>query len=331
MNTASTRRDSGFTLIELLVVIAIIGVLIGLLLPAVQKVREAASRMSCQNNLKQLGLAFHNYHDTYGTLPPGMRSTRDINPPTNAPPGGGILAWPPFLFPFIEQGNIPYDMNHNLGVNSPTNQANNRFVIKLLLCPSAPPVDGRFAANNGAAPTDYVTWVFAAPANHPFLINTTGSPYFAAGVVPTDPLTPGLLAINPGRVGDALGHPLTAATDGTSNTLLLVECGGRPQVYNKRALVSTATATAAWGQQRSNLFFQGTDPARPPLANGTYVKPGPCAINCTNNNEPYAFHNGGMNAVFADGSVRFLTESMPLYVLHLLYTRNAGEVNPPGF
>ncbi|MCI0461865.1 MAG: DUF1559 domain-containing protein, partial [Gemmataceae bacterium] len=144
MKTARTQRRTGFTLIELLVVIAIIAVLIALLLPAVQKVREAASRMSCQNNLKQLGLAFHNYHDTHGSFPPGMRATNDR-------PGPGIMPWPPFLFPFIEQGNVPYDMTvtyfhpNNERVVRSHGTTNNKTVIKLLLCPSAPSVAARQA------------------------------------------------------------------------------------------------------------------------------------------------------------------------------------------
>ena len=77
-------------------------------------------------------------------------------------------------------------------------------------------------------------------------------------------------------------------------------------------------------------FFQGTDPLLPLVA-GQYVKPGPCAMNCTNNAEPYSFHKGGINALFADGSIHFLSETMPLYFLFALYTRNAGEVIPSGF
>src|SRR5262245_6249081 len=97
MRNVATRRQAGFTLIELLVVIAIIAVLIALWLPAVQKVREAANRINCANNLKQLGLAMHNHHDTYLGFPPCVQATPKQH------------AWTPFIFPYIEQGNIPYD------------------------------------------------------------------------------------------------------------------------------------------------------------------------------------------------------------------------------
>src|SRR5713226_1621056 len=110
-----SRRVRGFTLIELLVVIAIIAVLIGLLLPAVQKIREAANRMKCQNNLKQLGLALHNYHDAYGHLPPGRRSVGSAEGYSNPPyiPDNPILNMHGLvlLLPFLEQDNLYKQFN----------------------------------------------------------------------------------------------------------------------------------------------------------------------------------------------------------------------------
>src|SRR3954471_2701755 len=126
----SSRR--GFTLIELLVVIAIIAILIGLLLPAVQKVRAAAARAQCQNNLKQLGLALHNYHDTTGFFPPSA---------TNAafnPGWAKVHGWGPFLLPYIEQGNLANLYQWTSDWNTAVNAAAVSTVVKTFLCPSAP-------------------------------------------------------------------------------------------------------------------------------------------------------------------------------------------------
>src|SRR5437762_3699087 len=136
MSNSAHRR--GFTLIELLVVIAIIAVLIGLLLPAVQKVREAAARLQCQNNLKQIGLALHNYESVNGFWP-----AQSTSPPTakgTAPPRG---SWITRILPYIEQGAVYQMYNPDLHWHDPANEAAVKTRIKILLCPSADMEIGR--------------------------------------------------------------------------------------------------------------------------------------------------------------------------------------------
>src|SRR5262245_30209150 len=125
-------QRQGFTLIELLVVIAIIAILIGLLLPAVQKVREAAARLQCKSNLHNIGLALHNYHDSQGSFPPGYSSRVAANG-TDLGPGWG---WAAFLLDEVEQGNLKRQINFTLDVGHPANAAARQQILKLFLCPS---------------------------------------------------------------------------------------------------------------------------------------------------------------------------------------------------
>jgi prepilin-type N-terminal cleavage/methylation domain-containing protein len=290
--TGARRR--GFTLIELLVVIAIIAVLIGLLLPAVQKVREAAARTACQNNLKQLALAFHNYHNQYNTFPP--ETTK----------GGGVkYSWVPLIFPFIEQDNLYRQYNFKLDFADPANAPVINTWVKVLLCPSAPLEPRGGLAPDGRGPIDYPTVVDVVLPN-PFL-----SP-------PPTPDPSGLCILG------AANSPrkITDATDGASNTLLLVECAGRNDLWQMGVLVGDQGG-GAWAKPGHGVTIWGFNPA-------TKSGPGTCAINCTNAQEVYSFHTGGAHAAMGDGSVHFLRATLDINVLVALATRAGGEVIPGG-
>jgi prepilin-type N-terminal cleavage/methylation domain-containing protein/prepilin-type processing-associated H-X9-DG protein len=309
-SNAPLRSRTAFTLIELLVVIAIIAVLIGLLLPAVQKVREAANRIKCANNLKNIGLAAHNYHDSYGTFPPG--EVVGPFPPLGIPPGAEHSCWP-FLLPYLEQQAVYKDYIWQVRFDDPSNQPAAATQLKVLQCPSAEP--DRFVSadifpdywpNGGkGACTDY------------------------AAIKGVDPVLADLGYIT--RVGNYDGvmntNFLARATDvadGTSNTLLIAEDAGRPQRWQAGKAVSGALSGGpAWAGSLNRIFVKGSS------FNGD-VRPGPCALNCTNDHEVYSLHPGGANAVFADGAVHFLGGGMDIRILAHLVTRAGGEVVSAG-
>jgi prepilin-type N-terminal cleavage/methylation domain-containing protein/prepilin-type processing-associated H-X9-DG protein len=307
---ATSRVRPGITLIELLVVIAIIGVLIALLLPAVQRVREAANRVQCANNLRQIGLALHHCHDTHSGFPPGLSEVR-VN-------GQWIRhGWVPHILPYIEQDNLAklyrFDRSWNSSINDdPAGPGPGRRFVNTFVCPSAPDRSGGVSPGNTRKPLDY-------PAFNQIVASS-----FLQTPVPSDVTFVRVLGHNVRR-------RITDITDGSSNTLVLAECAGRNQLWVMGKFVSANSPGGAWANPGAvNLAVRGYNPAgtaQPPENN----RPGPCAVNCINYEEVYAFHPGGANTLFADGGVRLLKANLDINVLAQLITRSGGEVLPGDF
>jgi len=298
-------QPRAFTLIELLVVIAIIAILIALLVPAVQKVREAAARTQCINNLKQMGLAFHNFHDTYKFFPPGAVSAAQ---PKLGIPSGVQHGLAVFLLPGLDQNPLYTRYRFDKDWRDPLNATLVATPLAVFRCPSAPqnPFDTSVTFNGvvvNAAVGDY------GPNN---AINT--SQLAPLGLVDNVGNSQGILVVN-------LLCRIGQITDGTSNTMLIAEDAGRPQLWRVGKLVSGTVSGAAWAGRDSEYITHGF------TIDGVTV-PGPCAINCTNNNEIYSFHSGGANILFGDGTVRFLSTSVPMRTIGALITRAGGEVFP---
>jgi prepilin-type N-terminal cleavage/methylation domain-containing protein/prepilin-type processing-associated H-X9-DG protein len=296
----------GFTLLELLVVIAIIAVLIGLLLPAIQKVREAANRAKCSSNLKQLALALHQYENVHGKFPPaqvvGPFWEADVTAQVNH-------GWGPFILPFIEQPALASKYRWDYPQYAPENQEVASVPLKVFQCPSAPPerymTHAVFAYGGRGACTDYA---------------------------PTEAVDPVLVALDlvdpvgayKGIMAQNLMTRHSDIIDGTSNTILLSEDAGRPRQWHAgKPGADNALAGCPWTGGANSIILQGSS------FDGV-TRPGPCPMNCNNNREVYSFHPDGANAVMADGSVRFLKAGMSIKVLAALVTRAGGEVVSAG-
>ncbi len=297
-------RSRAFTLIELLVVIAIIGVLIALLLPAVQKVRAAANRMSCANHLKQIGLALHHFEDVRGCFPPGQ--VAGPYPPAGVTASVNHGFWP-FLLPYLEQDAL-YRLYHwEVAWNDPLNVPAITTQLKFLQCPSTP--EANRVANPNYAPENVGACIDYAP-----LGDVASALVGKALIKPADSYL-GVLSRN-------YMTKIAEISDGTSNTILVGECAGRPQVWQGNEILANATAAGGpWASYGNRLVVvEGSSPdGKMPL--------GPCAMNCTNFfNGIYSFHATGSNFLFADGSTRYLSSSLSLAVLAALVTRAGGEV-----
>jgi prepilin-type N-terminal cleavage/methylation domain-containing protein/prepilin-type processing-associated H-X9-DG protein len=303
------RSRKGFTLIELLVVIAIIAILIGLLLPAVQKVREAAARMSCTNNLKQLGLALHNYEGTHQAFPQARNAWPLVH---------SALAR---LLPYVEQDNLQKLCDYTTPPTSPTNVAASQTRVSLFICPSDPA---------GGKVSGMAEWGSNYVANN-------GSGLVGYGLIASGD---GLFTQLPVRIADIL--------DGTSNTAAFSESNLGNGVVptsvsnadprfavlevsggNDPTPADCDAGNGTWSGRRGGKWIDGH------YGNTLYnhfYPPNPRKWDCGNGSHnkglstARSFHSGGVNLLAADGSVRFVTNSINPASWKALATRAGGEV-----
>ncbi len=342
MHVLHPRRRSAFTLIELLVVIAIIAILIGLLLPAVQKVREAAARAKCSNNLKQIGLAVHNYHDTNGILPPG--GAVDQKPfgthPTNGAAWGS--PWLVYILPGMEQNALysQFQFAGNSGwSNTQNSNAANGVRIASYRCPSATLPDNVTSALSGVE----------------MLVTYMGISGAVPSLITTPAYNDNRIAIgNTGVAGNSSGGTqaangiliangkiqLTTIADGTSNTMLASEQGD--------FIVTLDGTKNAWNGSTPHGWTIGAGSGATPYGNGGDAR----LFNCTTIRYPInrktgwtngghcgaegiclfgpqnvplnSNHTGGVNAAMGDGSVRFFRDTTNIQVLAQYAIRDDG-------
>lgn len=327
----------GFTLIELLVVIAIIAILIALLLPAVQQAREAARRTQCRNNLKQLGLAIHNYHDTHNCFPFAYMLTIP-------PSAGSTLNACPYsiqILPYLDQAPLYNQwsplvpaINEAVAIipSMTTQIQGNLAVIKtpltVFMCASSPV---QTVSDYGLAPPSAPFTVTWTAARGDYSVSTGVRGDFANLAYAGFPGGAGgnrdgvlqVAGMN-GKVGR-----MRDVVDGTSNSSLLIERTGGASIYRKTQVDATYTTNfgkanaGGWGD-----FLVGEHWPNGALFDGTLgANGGPCAINCNNGRSTnfHSFHTGGVHALMGDGAVKFISENISLFVFASTITRAKGE------
>ncbi len=351
---SSRRRRLAFSLVELLVVVAIIAILIGLLLPAVQKIREAANRSQCQNNLKQIGLALHLYHDTYQAFP---RGASDIYKDTSGKTFSS-LPWGVYLLPYLEEQplykrfNTGFDFTAGAGVvgeglpvtfNNPPNNTNSgdpslnpaATPLAVFQCPSSP--------SRGAAYTD--TWSNNPPgisgASGPYAGSTSWtvsvSDYMAVSGVQPVFWTNYVPSLNreEGVLNNNFGVNFGMIRDGTSNTWVVGEVGGAPDIWvaGPRKIDHPPYGNPQGWTVSGNAWADETNGDNWLLGNsydGTNPGGGPCTVNCGNMSGGgfFSFHPGQANFLYADGHVAPVGQSIDPKVAISAVTFDDGSFTP---
>ena len=319
-------RNRGFTLIELLVVIAIIGVLVGLLLPAVQQAREAARRSSCSNNMRQHGLAMHNFENAR-TYFPAACYTVDSDPsqggtPTKGNPAGKETSWTAFVLANLEQGNVPYDFTKHWWENT----AAAAIQPSVFKCPSALPptggyatIDGESRDNDSSAPPldpdsfgqrDYE----ALTGVKEYIVPDARNPWIDDG----DECRGALIKDAETKVAQIV--------DGLSNTLMFVEKASAPDVYEGRGNLSPTgdtNQTIAALDSLGPAKLHGINPTCDPKCKRK-KDDGNVAFNATNDGEAYGFHPGVLVVSSMDGAVHTLSDSIDVVLFGSMITRGGG-------
>jgi len=344
MSPATRKTRRGFTLIELLVVIAIIGVLIALLLPAVQAAREAARRSQCSNNLKQMGLAIHNYESAQGSFPMGgLRQDRNFDNCVT----DWKFTWQDYLLPFLEQGTGFNTFNFSRPWNSITQNTAFSTNYNVYFCPS----DTKYT-QSAAGFVQYVQTSYAA------VRGGTENIYYSWGTATTQPNANRCGAIDSeGVFGTAIAYRISDITDGTSQTLAVGETSRFLADSQVSSPFNMANVLGAWGgpgipgwandvrvtggaytvpKINSQPDTKNSGPSIGSTCGGNFATPqfgnpiGWATIpNPCQNNGQFGFrsnHPGGANFLLCDGSVKFLKATMSTQILQALGSRNLSEV-----